>query len=139
MNPLRRTPYSSRSSTQRVTIPSLMAAVQQLHLEAVIAEIKQTNQKFERQFVRPLEAEGQTGEPRVRELVQQTADAYRTLVEHVSAHALLTPAAGYTLFSHHLNENVEHFNLVVERRKQVCAVAAEEAAAAPEVDDEVGE
>ena len=115
------------------------AAVQQLHLEAVVAEIKRTNQEFERQFVRHLEATGQTGGPRVRELVQQTADAYRTLVEHVSAHALLTPSAEYTLFGHHFNENVEHFNQTVERRKQLRAVAVEEAAVASEVSDEVGE
>ncbi len=117
--------------------PTCAAAVQQLHLEAVVAEIKRTNQEFERQFVRHLEASGQTGEPRVRELVQQTADAYRTLVEHVGAHALLTPSAEYTLFSHHLNENVEHFNQIVERRKQAREVAAEEAEAASEVRDEV--
>ncbi len=39
------------------------AAVQQLHLEAVVAEIKRTNREFERQFVRHLEATGQTGRP----------------------------------------------------------------------------
>ncbi len=49
------------------------------------------------------------------------------------------PASNSQHFSHHLNENVEHFNQVMDRRKQARAVAAEEAAAASEVSDEVGE
>ncbi len=97
--------------------PTCAAAVQQLHLEAVVTEIRQTNQEFERQFVRHLEAASQSDGPRMRELVQQTADAYRALVEHAAAHALLAPSTEYTLFGHHFNENVEHYNQLVERRK----------------------
>lgn len=108
------------------TNPACQEALQLLHLEATVAEIKRANQEFERQFIRHLEASGQSEGPRVRELVQQTADAYRSLVEHVQAHALLTPSAEYTLFGHHLNENVEHFNQMVERRKQSRAVPTDE-------------
>ena len=119
--------------------PACAAALQQLQLEAVVAEIKRANQEFERQFVRYLEESGQTSGPRVRDLVQQTAGAYRTLVEHVGAHALLTPSAAYTLFSHHLNENVEHFNQLVSRRKQAREAAAEEMAASTDAGEEVAE
>ena len=92
-------------------------AVQTLQLEDVVSEIKRVNQEFERQFVRQLEAASQIEGPSVRELVQRTAEAYRTLVKFVEAHATLTPSPEYTLFSHHLNENIEHFNQIVSRRK----------------------
>ena len=92
-------------------------AVQTLQLEDVVSEIKRVNQEFERQFVRHLEAASQTEGPSVRELVQRTAEAYRTLLKFVEAHATLTPSSEYTLFAHHLNENVEHFNQIVARRK----------------------
>ncbi|MGB3585472.1 MAG: DUF6261 family protein, partial [Tunicatimonas sp.] len=52
-----------------------------------------------------------------RELVQSTSEAYRTLVKHIEAHSTLTPSAEYTLFINHLNENIEHFNQIVERRR----------------------
>lgn len=105
--------------------PTGAAAIRQLHLEAVVAEIKRTNQEFERQFVRHLEATSQSDGPRMRELVQQTADAYRTMVDHLQAHALLTPSTEYTLFGHHFNENVEHYNQIVDRRKQTAEASAD--------------
>ena len=97
--------------------PTGVQAVQTLQLEDVVTEIKRVNQEFERQFVRQLEAASQPEGPSVRELVQRTAEAYRTLVKFVEAHATLTPSSEYTLFMHHLNENIEHFNQIVARRK----------------------
>ncbi len=118
--------------------PACTEALERMHLAAIVNEIKRTNQEFERQFVRHLEAVSQENGPRVRELVQQTIGAYRTLVEHTAAHALLTPSAEYTLFGHHLNENVEHFNQVVERRQQARKASAEAAnASAADAKEEV--
>ena len=97
--------------------PDGVQAVQTLQLEDVVSEIKRVNQEFERQFVRHLEAASQDEGPSVRELVQRTAEAYRTLLKFVEAHATLTPSSEYTLFAHHLNENIEHFNQIVDRRR----------------------
>ena len=113
------------------TDPACAEALERLHLEAVVNEIKRANQAFERKFVQHLEATSQTNGPRMRELVRQTTDAYRTLTEHAAAHALLTPSPEYTLFGHHLDENTEHFNQIVERRQQAQAASDEEADTSP--------
>ena len=47
-------------------------------------------------------------------------------MKHLEAHATLTPSAEYTLFINHLNENTEHFNQMVERRKPVSEEVPEE-------------
>ena len=99
--------------------PTGPEALQLLHLEDTVDEMQQANQEFERQFVRHLQLAKLAEGPRMRDLVKQTAEAYRTLVEHVAAHALLAPSSEYTLFGHHFNENVEHFNQIVARRRQV--------------------
>ncbi len=106
--------------------PACLEALRLLHLEDTVAETKRTNQEFERQFVRQLEAASQAEGRRVRDLVQHSATAYRTLVDHVQAHALLSPSAEYTLFGHHFSENVEHFNQLVARRKPTAEAPTEE-------------
>ena len=62
----------------------------------MVTEIKRVNQEFERQLEAASQAEG----PSVRELVQRTAEAYRTLMQFVEARATLTPSSEYTLFAH---------------------------------------
>lgn len=134
--------HSAETATLKKIVHDLQAdpastkALQLLNLEATVAEIKRTNQDFERKFVRQLEAASQAEGRRVRDLVQHTADAYRTLVDHVQARALLSPSAEYTLFGHHFSENVEHFNQIVARRKQTAEAPTEEAT---DVSAEAGE
>ena len=113
------------------TDPACVRAVQELRLDALVGEIRRANHEFERLFIQQLEASSQNEGPRVRELVERSAEAYRTLVQHVEAHALLTPSSEYTLFGHHLNENIEHFNQIVARRKQIREAEAAEATPSP--------
>jgi hypothetical protein len=102
--------------------------------------MQRTNQEFERQFVRHLQTASQAEVPRMRDLVKQTTDAYRTLVEHVAAHALLSPSPEYTLFGHHFNENVEHFNQLVARRRLTPETTAAEPTDSPaEAEETVGQ
>ncbi len=92
------------------------------------------------QFVRHLQLAKLAEGPRVRDLVKQTAEAYRTLVEHVAAHASLAPLSEYTLFRHHFNENVEHFNQIVARRRPTPEPPADEPTASPvEAEETMGE
>lgn len=111
--------------------PTGPEALQLLHLEDTVDEMQQANQEFERQFVRHLQLAKLAEGPRMRDLVKQTAEAYRTLVEHVAAHALLSPSSEYTLFGHHFNENVEHFNQIVARRRPTPEAPANEPTAFP--------
>ena len=115
-------------------------ALQLLHLEDTVDEMQRANQEFERQFVRHLQLAKLAEGPRMRDLVKQTAEAYRTLVEHVAAHALLAPSSEYTLFVHHFNENVEHFNQIVARRRPTPEPPADEPTASTvEAEETVGE
>ena len=99
------------------TIPACAQAIQALHLEPLVAEMKRLNLAFEQRFVDRLEIISRSESRSMRELVQQTTEAYRTLVKHLEAHATLNPSVEYTLFINHFNENIEHFNQVVERRR----------------------
>jgi len=100
------------------TDPACNSAIQEMHLEAVVKEIKQVNEKFEKLFIERLENFSKDETKSTKELIRSVTEAYRTLVQHVEAHATLAPSAAYTSFINHLNENIEHFNQVVERRKK---------------------
>ncbi|MGB3779081.1 MAG: DUF6261 family protein [Tunicatimonas sp.] len=110
------------------TLPACVQAIEVLHLKPLVAEMKRANLAFEKQFIEQLEASSQTNTETMRELVQGTTEAYRTLTKHLEAHATLTPSAEYTLFINHFNENTEHFNQVVDRRKATPEALPAEAA-----------
>ena len=99
------------------TIPACVQAIQAMHLEELVGEMKRTNLAFEQQFIEHLEASSRASAETMRELTQSTTEVYRNLIKHLEAHATLTPTPEYTLFINHLNENTEYFNQVVERRK----------------------
>lgn len=93
-------------------------ALKALHMEALVQQMNSTNLAFEDLFIERLEEystyEGKT----TRELTQITTETYRTLVQYLSAHALLAPSDKYTSLINLMNENIEHYNQVVERRKR---------------------
>ncbi|WKN41042.1 DUF6261 family protein [Tunicatimonas pelagia] len=101
------------------TIPAYAQAIKDMHLEDVVSEMKKANQAFEKVFIQRLEETSKSKEetPNTRQLVQSTSEAYRTLVKHIEARATLSPSAKYTLFINHFNENIEHFNQIIERRR----------------------
>ncbi len=108
------------------TNPDCMAALKEMHLEKVVEVMSQANTAFEALFVQRLEQSSQ--QDTTKELVELTTEAYRTLVQHIEAHATLTPSESYTSLISHMNENIDHFNRVVARRRSMTAddVAAEE-------------
>jgi hypothetical protein len=97
--------------------PEYIAAIQALHLEEVVKEMEVANTKFEKLFVQRLGAFSQDEAKTSKELIQLTTEAYRTLMQHVDAHVTLAPSEEYFSLINHINENIEHFNLIVERRK----------------------
>ncbi len=99
------------------TNPDCVAAIQDLDLEEVVKEMNIANINFEKLFIQRLGEFSQNGAKSTKELVQLTSEAYRTLAQHVTAHATLTPSEGYTSLIKHLNENIDHFNHIVDRRK----------------------
>lgn len=114
--------------------PACAQAIRAMHLESVVSEIKRANTEFEKVFIQRLEESSQLGPQSTRELVQSTGEAYSMLTKHLEAHATLTPSFEYTLLINHLNENIEHFNQLVERRKP-----ASESVAVDSTDEAVGE
>lgn len=103
-----------------------VAALQVLGLEEVANEISNANVKFEKLFIQRLQEFSQDELAGTRTLSQQTTEAYKTLVQHIEAHATLAPSSEYTLFVNHLNENIEHFNQIVQRRKRSGEATPEE-------------
>ncbi len=99
------------------TDPVCMDAIQELQLKDVVNEMKNANVQFEKLFIERLSALSQEVIKSTKERIKSTTEAYRTLVQHVDAHATLAPSEVYDAFTSHLNENIEHFNQVVERRK----------------------
>ncbi|MGD1892711.1 MAG: DUF6261 family protein [Cyclobacteriaceae bacterium] len=101
-----------------LTEPECLAAVQTVHMEEVVTYMQTTNQQFEELFIQRLKEASQLETMTMTERSQLTADVYRSLVQHVQAHATLSPSELYTGFINHLNENIEYFNQLVDRRKR---------------------
>ncbi|MEQ9443373.1 MAG: DUF6261 family protein [Cyclobacteriaceae bacterium] len=100
------------------TDPLCINAVQELNVEEVVVEMNTVNTRFEKLFIQRLQEFSQYEGKSTQEHIQLTSEAYRTLVQHLDAHATLTPSEEYTLLINHLNENIDHFNLMIERRKR---------------------
>ena len=99
------------------TNPECINALQAMHMEDVVNEMNTANVKFEKLFVDRLGEFSQDETKSTRALIQLTTDAYKTLMQHVDAHTTLAPSEEYTSLANHINENIEHFNQVVARRK----------------------
>ena len=99
------------------TNPECLSAIQEMKLEEVVKEMEAANLTFDKLFIQRLGEFSQSETNSTRALMPLTTEAYRTLAQHVDAHATLTPSEEYTSLINHLNENIEHFNLIVERRK----------------------
>jgi len=100
------------------TNPECISALQEMHMEDVVNEMHMANTKFEKLFIQRLGEFSQYETKSTKELIQLTSEAYRTLVQHVDAHATLALSEEFTSLISHMNENIEHFNQVVERRKR---------------------
>lgn len=99
------------------TVQECIDAIQALGMDTVVTEMKNANLKFEKLFVQRLEEFSQEELASTKAMNQQTTEAYKTLVQHIDAHATLAPSEAYTSFINHINENIEHFNQLVDRRK----------------------
>lgn len=97
--------------------PECISALQEIHVEDLVKEIETANTKFEKLFVQRLRSFSEDEARTTTELKQLSVAAYTTLMQHIDAHATLAPTEEYTSLIRHINENVEHFNLMVERRK----------------------
>ena len=98
------------------TIPECAAALTSLNLDDTVGHLEATNSEFEQLFVQRLKS--LSGESKsTEELSQQTKDAYDTLTRHIEAYATIEPSASYTTLINHINENIDHFNQLVEKRR----------------------
>jgi hypothetical protein len=117
-----------------LTNPEYINAIQEMQVTEVVKEMEVANTKFEKLFVQRLGAFSQDATKTSKELIQLTTEAYRTLVQHVDAHVTLAPSEEYISLINHMNENIEHFNLIVERRKSGAELEEVDAMADGEID-----
>ena len=99
------------------TITSFAEAIILLHMEDVLDEMDRFNAKFEKLFVKRLEEFSRNQTKSTREMISIITESYRILVQHTTANATLTPSDDYDSLISHINENIEHFNQRVERRR----------------------
>jgi hypothetical protein len=101
-------------------------ALKALHMEALVQQMQATNLAFQDLFIERLEEYSEYEGKTTRELTQHTTEAYKTLVQYIEANALLAPSRKYTSLINLMNENIEHYNQVAERRKSVGEVTEED-------------
>lgn len=100
------------------TQPDLKHAIELMHLEDVLNEMNQANLKFEKMFIKRLKESSQVAPKSYKQHHEIISEAYQKLVKHISAHATLSPSEQFNSLIRHMNENIEHFNQLRERRKQ---------------------
>jgi len=92
-------------------------AIKELKLDAVLQEMNEANQLFEQLFVTRLEETSQDNFRPAKELNKEVIEIYKEMVKLIDAYATIANNKNYGTIIDHLNENIEHFNNIVERRK----------------------
>lgn len=116
------------------TLPECIEAVEAMHLDGLLKLMDQKNAEFEKRFVERLGKQSQYDGQTTSELMKNVTEAYRTLVQHITAHATLSPSEDYDALIRHINENVDHFNYVLQRRRSGADVEADSEAPEAEVE-----
>ncbi|MBK1835615.1 DUF6261 family protein [Roseibacillus ishigakijimensis] len=94
----------------------LLDAVQDLDLEDWVLELKAANDEFDDKYVQ--RARETAGDPsQIAALRDETVEAWRTLVAHLTAHATLTPSAAYDALGDELNSLITNYNEAVQARE----------------------
>ncbi|NJM16270.1 MAG: hypothetical protein HC896_13635 [Bacteroidales bacterium] len=98
--------------------PGCDAALKLLGIDDSRDEMQEANTAFARLFVERLQEISEKTEDTISGLRQNATQAYELLVKHANAHAILEPSEHHTKFINHFNENIDHFNAIVEQRKK---------------------
>lgn len=97
---------------------TLRAAVHRLHLNSWLTELKESNAQFSARYLERVAETAQQPSRTVGEYRKAATQTYRTLVNHLKAHATLNPAAGYTGFLQELEVLATQYNQGIEHRTQ---------------------
>lgn len=99
------------------TNTELLAAIATLGLEDWMAELKAANEAFNQRYLDRTETYAKLNtQQRLPELRTQLTEAYRTLADHITAHATLTPSEVYTAIIGDLNALTRQYNELVTER-----------------------
>ena len=101
------------------TVPKYKKAIKAIHMQDLVAELKDCNQKFDQLFVdRLIENSNTRSKLSSTDLIHQNTLAYRDLITHLDAQYTLNPTDDYLSVIRHINQNILHFNDLVTRRRQ---------------------
>jgi hypothetical protein len=99
------------------TDTELVAAIAELGLEDWMRELKTANDEFNQRYLdRTSEYASLNKQQRLPELRARILEAYRTLIDHITAHATLTPSEVYSEIIGDLNALTQQYNELVTER-----------------------
>lgn len=119
---LARLPYQSETSVISSIIRKWQSeeekkqALQNLGLEEWVTELENANKLFDERFLARIREQANDPEITVATLRKETTEAFRTLQEHLDAHALLTSDEKYDKLIKELNTLTESYNQTVLER-----------------------
>ena len=119
---LARLPYQSETSVISSIIRKWQLeegkkqALQILGLEDWVTELDNANKLFDERFLARIREKARDPEITVASLRKETTEAFRTLLEHLDAHLLLTSNENYDKLIKELNTLTESYNLTVLER-----------------------
>ncbi len=97
--------------------PQLFRYVKTLHLEELLIDLVKSNEEFDKIFDKRLDERSKFNEYSTTEWINVNTTSYRQLIQHLIALSTLNPAEEFVVLFNHLNEIIDHYNDIVERRK----------------------
>ncbi|WP_103072394.1 DUF6261 family protein [Aquimarina sediminis] len=115
--------YQTETTTLRnltqdwITDPDLKIALSNLHLTEWAKELEKTNDSFNTKYLERNTEYALDSKINVTELRDNAKKSYDELINHIVAHATLTPSEEYDIVIKEINTLTEQYNILVEKRE----------------------
>lgn len=107
------------------TTPHLTAAVQKMNAAPWVDYLDTTNSDFNTTYLERNTELSEVTSVSVTSLRDSVVDDYRTLVAHITSHATLNPAEGYTKLINQLNTLIDQYKVLLDSRNKRAETTAE--------------
>lgn len=98
------------------TEPKLKDALKLLKLAEWTKKLDSQNKLFSKRYIDRIDESAKQSDDKIKELRTITTENYYTLRDHLNAHATLNAAGGYIPLIDQLNELIDEYNLLINRR-----------------------
>jgi len=88
----------------------LAADIEELHMTAVVAEMKESNSLFNDAFLNRVQESAADEQVAAGQLIQEAIVHYRTLVAHINAYNTINPSEQYSMLLKQLSELAAKYN-----------------------------